>query len=202
MAVEVLFTTTTLLAAAWSVLENAGYRQVAPDRAGLWPAPGARVYEDPYSIDALVAYETWGDLAANWLEAQGALVELISTHFQRADAKAWEGYLVLLTPSVPPRESQLGALEIRSDTTHARKFVITGDDLRSLDDVERALLPLLPLRTGDVEAEERSAIDLLPELLGRRSIPDDTVRAVIAAFLDQQPLVERLHSFLHMEQSA
>ena len=73
MATGLPFTTTTLLAAAADVLENSGYRPVPRERIGSWPSPNARVYEDPYSIAALMAYDTWGDLAGGWLDAQGAL---------------------------------------------------------------------------------------------------------------------------------
>lgn len=197
MATGLPFTTTTLLAAAADVLENSGYRPVPRERIGSWPSPNARVYEDPYSIAALVAYDTWGDLAGGWLDAQGALVELISSHFTRGDAKTWEGYLVLLTPSVVPRDAQLQVADIRTNTRHVRKLVATGGEVRSVGDVSRALLPLLPLQPETVAAPEESALDLLPELLGHRGIDRAAVQVVIDAFRSQEALVERLHGFLN-----
>lgn len=188
------FTATSLVAAASDVLEGAGYQRVGPDREGDWPGPGARVYEDPYSVVALVVYETWADLSDSWLEAQAALVELISTHFTRGDAKSWEGYLVLLTPSIVPSDARLDAIAIQRNTTHVRKLLATGDELRGIDDVASALLPLLPLEPDQALAEPRSALDLLPELLGRRGISGESVRVAIDAFLEQQPVIERLHA--------
>jgi hypothetical protein len=196
MAAGPLFTATTLVAAASEVLEGAGYRRVGPDREGEWPGAGARVYEDPYSVVALVVYETWADISESWLEAQAALVELISTHFTRGDAKSWEGYLVLLTPSVVPSDARLDAIAIQRNTTHVRKLLATGDELRTIEDVASALLPLLPLEPGHALAEPRSALDLLPELLARRAISEESVRVAIQAFLAQEPVIERLHSRL------
>jgi hypothetical protein len=189
-------TTTAVIAAVADALQGAGYEEVDAERIGAWPAPGARVFEDPYSVAAVIVYETWGELAARWLEAQAALVDLMSAYFNSSDAKAWEAYLVLITPSVLPRESRLEAGAIRRDVTHARKLVMTGDELGSIDDVERGLLPLLPLRPYEIEGGDQTALDLLPELLTRPPIPAGAVEAMLAAFADQQSLAERLHIFL------
>lgn len=194
------FTTTSLLAAVGAALERNGYRPVKAEQAGDWPWPAARVYEDPYSVVAAVAFETWTELSTTWLEAQAALVELISNYFKGDEAKAWEGYLVLLTPSILPREAHAELVEIRSNTSHVRKLVATGDELRGVGDVERALLPLLPLPAEAAVAGGRSALDPLPDLLSRRGIPEQSVRAVIEAFVEQQPMVESLHALLQEEQ--
>lgn len=191
-----VFTATTLSAAVVDALERAGYRVVPSDRAGEWPPPGARVFEDPYSIVATVVYETWSDISTRWLEAQAALVDLISTFFHRGDAKAWEGYLVLLTPSIVPDASRLEVEAIRRNTTHARKLVVTGDELASLDDVERALLPLLPLVTEGIETADRTALELLPDVLAFHGVPERATRTVLTAFAEQEPLAERLHAAL------
>jgi hypothetical protein len=188
------FTATTLVAAASDVLEGAGYQLVGPEREGEWPRPGARVYEDPYSVVALIVYETWADLSESWLEAQAALVELISTHFTRGEAKSWEGYLVLVTPSVLPSDARLDAIAIQRNTAHVRKLLATGDELRTIDDVASVLLPLLPLEPSQSLAEPRSALDLLPELLARRAISEESVKVAIQAFVEQQPVIERLHA--------
>jgi hypothetical protein len=195
-------TTTALTAATVDALTGAGYDEVDQGRIGKWPAPGARVFEDPYSVAALIVYETWAELAGRWLEAQAALADLLSAHFNSEDAKSWEGYLVLITPSVLPRESRLEAGAIRRDVTHARKLLITGDELVSLEDVERGLLPLLPLRTHEIEGGDQTALDLLPDLLSQRHIPTGAVDALLTAFADQQPLAERLDRFLREEQTA
>ena len=187
------FTATSLMAAASSVLEAAGYKRISQSRSGSWPGSEARLYEDAYSVVAIVVYETWADLSSSWLEAQATLVEVISTHFTRGEAKAWEGYLVLLTPSVIPSDSRLDAIAIQRNTTHVRKLLATGDELRALGDIARTLLPLLPLEGDQALVEPRSALELLPDLLTRRGVPRDIVDVAIEAFLDQQPVIERIH---------
>lgn len=190
------FTTTSLVAAASSVLEQNGYRQVRPDATERWPGSAGRVYEDPYSVAAVLVYETWRDLADEWPQAQAALAELMSAHFGRDDAKAWEAYLVLLTPSVLPSEAHSMALDIRRDTAHVRKLLATGEELQHLADIERALLPLLPLPAEVAVIEERSVLDLLPGLLSKRGVSESAVRVTTRAFLDQEPIVESLHRSL------
>ena len=191
------FTGTSLLAAAGDVLENAGYR-LAPVE-DEWPVEGGRVYEDPYSIAAVVVFETWAALAARWMDAQAALVELIGKYFLRSDAKVWEGYLVLLTPSILPLDAHVEATELRRNTQHVRKLLATGDELHGLADVERALLPLLPLSDSEELAEPRSALELVPDLLEAQGVSREAVEAVIDAFVEQAPVVERLHHQLSPE---
>lgn len=195
MAERIAFTTTMLLAAASELLEKAGYREVSSERIESWPRPGARVYEDPYSIAALVAYETWHDLSTGWSDAQAALAALMSRYLTRDDSKSWDGYLVLLTPSVPPEEERLVAADIRSNTRHVRKLVTTGDELRDLRDVLRTLLPLLPLEPNIVTPSQESVLDLLPDLLAGHGIEQEAVHVLIGAFAKQEPLVETLHNF-------
>lgn len=188
-------TATDLLAAASGSLEEGGYTRVEETRLGVWPITGARLYEDAYSVVALIVYETWGELASGWANAQAALVELMSEHMTSADAKAWEGYLLLLTPAPSPAGLDDEVSALRHDTSRVRKLVATGNELRNLSDVERALLPLLPLDAALGVEAETSVLDLLPDLLASPDIDRDAVRVVIASFSEQEPLVERLHEY-------
>lgn len=190
-------TTTAMLAAGAEALARADYREVDESRAGEWANRGARVFENLYSVAALVAYETWDELAHGWLDGQASLTNLISAHFQREDAKAWEGYLVLMTPGTVPQDEGVEAARIRRDTTHARKLLITGDELGGIDDVELGLLPLLPLPASGVKEEGENALDLLPALLARHAVSEGAARIAIAAFKGQESAAERLHAFLH-----
>lgn len=186
-------TVTDILAAATRLLETGGYRRAERDLGDAWPSGSARVFEDAYSIVAVVAFETWSSLSTSWPDAQAALVELISAAVSNADPKAWDGYLVLLTPGEPSDEQRADAGEIRYNTSRLRKLVATGRDLSFLSDVERALSPLLPLNV-DVEATDRaSVLELLPDLLAPRGARREDVRVLLDAFHAQQPLIEALH---------
>jgi hypothetical protein len=133
-------TTTNLLAAATKLLSNGGYTRAQTLTGPQWPAANAGVFEDSFGIVAVIIYETWRDLESTWSEAQAAFVELISKQFTSNDAKAWDGYLVLLTPAAAEYSD---VTKIRYDTTRVRKLVATGDELKTLADVGRVLLPLL-----------------------------------------------------------
>jgi hypothetical protein len=195
---EAVFTTTELVAGTSSVLQANGYK---PVRGGLVKEPFAntRVFEDPYSVVAVSAFETWGDLRDGWLDAQAVLVELLSEHFERNEPKAWEGYLVLLTPDLLPRGEFRMAWDIRSNTAYVRKLVITGDDLHSVTDIEHSLRPVLPLQPESPIEEPASALDLLPDAMERRGIPRDASAAAIEAFTAQEPIAERLHAWIRRD---
>src|SRR5438128_12448349 len=94
------YTSITLLAAAAEVLQTHGYQPARPEHLKDWTASYVRVFEDAYGIVAVVVHETWQDLVSHWIDAQAALVNLISARIGQSEPKAWEGYLVLLTPSV------------------------------------------------------------------------------------------------------
>ena len=186
--------TTSILAAASEIFHAGGYLSVDQRRVEKWPITNARIFEDPCSIVAVVVYETWRHLSSGWTQAQGMLVELISEHVSSAEAKAWDGYLVLLTPDIPSIHEQIEATRIRQDTSRVRKLVAAGGELRGLADVERALLPFVPLRADPQFAVQESVLDMLPELLARKGLPEDAVRALIDAFSEQRPLIEALHA--------
>ena len=188
-------TTTALAAAAERVLEGAGFKAIAPHSIGAWKATATRVYEDAYSIVCVAVYETWADLSSRWLEDQASLVDLISRHFSRTEAKAWDGYLVLLTPSVVPATDRMNASNIRRNTLHLRKLFADGDELRSVDAVRRTLLPLLPLEEHDA-LETRNVFDTLPSLLASRGVDEEAAKVAIAAFRDQKPIVAEIHAFI------
>lgn len=186
-------TGTDVLAAASETLISQGYTRVASDIGEqVWGANG-RLFEDAYGIIGLVVYETWTELSSRWSDAQALLVQVISRHVSSAEAKAWEGYLVLFTPALLPSEARNEADRIRYDTGRVRKLLATGEELQSLSDIQRVLLPLLPLDEPGVSAQE-STLSMLPDLLGAKGLSKISVEVLVKAFLEQQPLLERLHA--------
>jgi|SRR6266850_2997220 len=189
-------TVTDLIAGSSAVLEAAGYRAVS--REASTEVPGSvRLFEDPYAIVGIGVFDTFTELRHTWPEVQGFMVDLMSRSLVQGDAKAWDGYLVLLTPGIPDRDSEVDAEAIRSDTVRLRKLVATGTELLEPSDVERVLLPLLPigpeLRVQDSGA---SVLDLLPDVLSRKGIPAEATAAVMKAFEEQRPLLEGLHEII------
>jgi hypothetical protein len=183
------FTPTDLIAAASQTLTEGGYQQVHRPE---WDTPSSRLFEDEYSVVAVVVFDTCSELLSAWPDLQGSLVDAMSLHVGRGESKSWDGYLVLLTPGLAPSgEAEVEA--VRYNTTRLRKLVATGADLRTPTDVERVLRPLLPLGQERGTLNQASSLDLLPKLLADQGIPMETTEALVAAFRAQSSLLERLH---------
>ena len=187
------FTVTTLVAAASEILEGAGFKVVNASATGTWRATEARVYEDAFCIVCIAVYETWKDLWSLWADDQATLVGLISKHFSRTDAKAWDGYLVLLTPSVVPTAARHDAVAVQRNTVHVRKLFGSGDELQTVDAVRRTLLPLLPLE-GDQALQQWNVLDNLPPVLARHGVDEAASQVAITAFREQRSIIEEIHS--------
>jgi hypothetical protein len=184
-------TSTDIVAAASQVLTTAGYRTVN-DASSRWNSATSRLFEDEYNVVGIVVFDTCGELLKAWPDLQGSLVDLISKHVGQAEAKSWDGYLVLLTSAVAPSEdTEIEA--VRYNTTRVRKIVATGEELRTIADVERVLRPLLPLTDEETAMDNASALDVLPRLLSEQGIAEETTRALVDAFRSQSPLIERLY---------
>ena len=200
MAMEHSLTTTEIVAATTRALRAGGYKDVERDFEKTSGVTSVRVFEDPYSFVSIVVYETWSALASGWIDAQTALVNLMSQAVSSSEPKAWDGYLVLCTPSVISSTDSVRAAKIEYDTSRVRKLLVTGDDLRNVHDVERALQPLLPLNVEARSTDRTSALDLLEAFLIQRGFGQGEVRTLVEAFRSQQPLVEALHQ--HLEGSS
>ena len=192
---SVPLTVTMLMAESAEILEAAGFKAANPPGAGIWKATAARLYEDAYSIVCVAVYETWADLSSNWTEDQAHLVNLISEHFARSDAKAWEGYLALLTPSIVPAAERLSAIGIQRNTVHVRKLFADGEELQSPGAIRRTLLALLPLEEQH-SSEPANVLDNLPPLLAARGVDAEAAQVAIAAFREQRPIVAEIHALL------
>ena len=123
MTTSSLFTVTNLTAATSEALYGAGFREVSTAALDDWRAAVVRLYEDEYSIVCVAIYETWADLDTHWMLDQANLIDLMSRNIVRTDPKAWEGYLVLLTPSIVPSPEREKAILIQRDTRHGAQAI-------------------------------------------------------------------------------
>jgi hypothetical protein len=195
MSVSNPLTVTNIAALAGEILEGGGFKAVDPSAVDEWRATTARVYEDRYSIVCVAVYETWSLLSARWVEDQDNLVRLISEYFARTDAKAWDGYLVLFTPSFVPANERLTAVGIQRNTRHVRKLFADGNELGSMDAVRRVLLPLLPLEEHEA-LQPRNLLDSLVPLLAKNGVGEEAVQLAIAAFLNQRSITAEIHGLI------
>lgn len=194
MSSNASLTSTDIIAVASETLERGGYRRLTGISITDTLPSNVRCFEDPYSIIELVVYETWNELHSGWTDAQATLVDLISEYVRTGEAKAGDGYLVLFTPSFLPSSASEDAALIRYNTKRVRKLLGTGDELKTLADVEQALQALLPV-SGEIAPtkQEDTVLSSLPEILAKRGIPTDDVRVLVDAFLNQKPFLEQLH---------
>src|SRR5215218_5238648 len=110
---ETELTPATILAEAANVLTGAGYHVDRQTEAKLrLPPERALLAEDKYGVVAVVVYDTWSELVASWAPAQASIVDALSLAYTRLDRKAWDGYLVLLTPALSAG-TETSAQEIR-----------------------------------------------------------------------------------------
>lgn len=182
---------TGLLAKATDLLENCGY--TAPQiKTGDWNTATSRLFEDKYGVVGLVVFPTCRELLDSWIGRQESLVLLMSQYLLASEGKAWDGYLVLLTPaSAPSERSTIEA--IRYDTSRVRKLVATGDELSTDADVERILRPLMPMAPQTGMTDGSSILELVPRLLTTFSIPETVSEEFVAAFRARSPLMDAIH---------
>jgi hypothetical protein len=167
---------------AFRVTQDVGFTALPIDRSLL--------AEDDYSVIAIITYETWSQLEAEWSDAQAELVALLAKRLVRSAPKAWDGYLILMCTGSAPDPAAIALIE--RDTTRVRKIVATADTVRTISDVARILDPFMPLELAGTSAELSDILSTLPELL-RNEVPAWAVEAVISAFRRMEPPLERLN---------
>lgn len=176
----------TMLGAGYVVVES------------LTPTYLTQVFEDPYGVVATAFFSDWPELHASWPDAQGELVEILSRALDRTEPKAWEGYLVLVTSAPVSADEARAVAAIRKDITRLRKLVIGGDELETLSNLHRVLLPVLPLDASSTGRSSTGFMEALPRLLADSSgIPSSTTATLIEAFLENEPLMEAIDREMH-----
>lgn len=183
--------TLVLIAASRELLYKNGFRIASDLRFDSLPTNRALVAEDDYSVIAIVAYETFSELQSEWPGAQADLVNLLAQRLARSSPKAWDGYLVLMCVGSSTNRNEI--TEIERDTTRVRKIVATGEMLHTTTDVARVLDPFLPLIISKPDPELPDVLATIPELL-RKDVPVAVTEAVIDAFRNLEPPLEKIHN--------
>jgi hypothetical protein len=193
MTQKTRITSTDMLSAAREILLRNGFREATLHYLKDVDRSNQALYEDPYSLVAIVVFATWSDLLRDWPEAQASFVELISENISRDESKTWDCYLLLWTTDLFPRDKSEERQAIRYNTGRVRKLIASGAEIRDLGDVSTALLPLLPITESTSASMEESVLDRIPTLLESEAISQLTIRNVIDAFHKRESLVEALH---------
>lgn len=190
-------TPTSVLSQAQAVLAQSGY---VIKREGLeklrLPADRCFIAEDAYGIALIASYLSWSDVESNWRELQDSFVDALSVRVTKGNPKAWDAYMVLLVLSEVTSTQEREVGRVRRDTTRTRKLVAVGTELRTLEDVRRAVSPLLPIPSEDAVGQSADPISALSELLVGLQIDPGAVDVVVTAFRQNAPLLEELHTYL------
>lgn len=163
----------TLLAAATNVLVATGFQEVDVSRSKEIDPTRTRLFEDPYSLVLVAAFQSALELIEEWPRVQSALAALITRTIDRNDAKAWDGYLVLLLGRPPVREDLAVLSKIAYDTRRVRKIIVTPDMIGADLDLTEALLPVLPLPAlpslGTHDTSMEQVLEAMEDSLGSRA---------------------------------
>lgn len=189
-------TVSSILSEAARVLGQSDYAVVnAVDLEGV-EIEEALLAEDEFGIVFVVATETVHDILNRWSDYQAQLVDYLDQKLTKINPKAWDVYMVLLTPSVASHDANAPLERIQLDTSEIRKLVVTGDALTTVSDVARALLPVLPLQDMTEKRSDGDLLENLPKILAEHGADSDAVKALVSAFKKQEPLMQALHDHL------
>ncbi len=87
MSTDMSLSQTEILAAATNILSKNGFSEIESIYLKGIDRESYRLFEDVYSIVAVVAFPNWQALVSGWIEAQSSLVELISEHLSQEEDK-------------------------------------------------------------------------------------------------------------------
>lgn len=164
------------------ILRGAGYE--------TWPstgvAPAVICFENPALIGFVHIFSSADELLARWEAVQQAVLSRHSAALRAAGAKAWNVYSVFLAQEQAPTQQR--AVE-RIEENFALTRKIARADVRTQDDVERALLPLTAVKSqpilSDTDFQDRLrarlndvSADVLTAFLGAPSA--DEVAKILA----------------------
>lgn len=133
-----------------AVLQEAGYRCKI---AGY--DPGVLLFEDDSILGFATLFESAADLLAQWREKQNTFIARTAAALRHSSTKSWNCYAVYLcsSPADDGLKPQLSDLEENLSLT--RKLV--ADGLATSRDIQRALLPILPIQNQTSTSSIHSA---------------------------------------------
>ena len=155
------------------ILQRAGYRT----RFTTTSAGDVLDFEDDVAIGFLHVFPGPKDLLTQWQAVQKADLVRHALQLRAAPNKAWNVYCVFLTNHMGSGDMAEQIDRIEEDFVSTRKIARAG--VVSLVDLERALLPLLPLQTladlsvTDFDARLRPRLAFLPRSVAEAIIRGD-----------------------------
>lgn len=180
----------SMIALSREQLSRAGYRVFEGVDGSVFPGSNSILAEDKYNILAILTFDTWSELVAQWAEAQATLVNLLEKRLARSSPKFYDAYLVLLCSGAPETVEELAAIE--RDTSRVRKIVATNEKLKTTGDLARILNIFMPLNAIELSNDTPDILTTLPDLMNV-TVDQELIKVVISAFKNLSPPLTALH---------
>jgi hypothetical protein len=119
------------------------------------------LFEDDSLFGFVILYDNVNDLLSAWKSQQTYFIQRHASTLRRANMKTWNCYAVFLSSESAPDGQRAALAEIEEDLSLTRKLV--ADGISTQRDVQRALLPILPIQNPAV-ASSSTALDLSARL--------------------------------------
>jgi hypothetical protein len=166
-----------------AMLRQAGYRTRVESRGPIL------LFEDDSLLGFLRTFDNAGELILSWPETEKNVLTRYTAQLRSAPAKAWNVYSIFLAsaPAAPEDGYFLGRIE--EDFTSTRKIARAG--VATAADLQRALLPLLPLQASasfalsDYESTLRSRLSFLAPSVIEGLLTGHSAEEVVRAALNE-----------------
>jgi hypothetical protein len=124
-------------------LRSGGYRsRLSPYDSNML------LFEDEAIFGFAILFETATQLLDLWREKQALFIQKNAGALRRANMKSWNCYALFLCAEIADEMNKRAMTEIEEDLALTRKLV--ADGVTTLRDVQRALLPILPIQNHAV----------------------------------------------------
>lgn len=140
-----------------------------------WVAPDSTVicFENAALMGFVQVFDTADTLLSTWQASQQIVLSRHAASLRAAGAKAWNVYSIFLTPDQDACQAR--AIErIEEDFSFTRK--IARASITTVEDIEKAMLPLLSLRSKPLLGVSNFEMRLRTRL---KDIPSDAVTAFL-----------------------
>jgi hypothetical protein len=171
-----------IIETAQLALEEAGY--IVMRRPG---DHGAFTFEDSAVLGLLKTCPSADFIFSEWQRVQDEFLREFAGPLRRVPLKAWNTYLVLLTPEPPTVQLRRRLAVIEEDFAGMRKIAVA--EVLSSSDVTRALAPLLPVTPVALDDESfaarlRKAVPL--DDAGFDALLNCDVERLVVSFLEEE----------------
>jgi hypothetical protein len=167
-----------------SVLEQAGFRcRISSyDPSVLW-------FEDDSILGFVGIFDTAEEMVKSWSNKQATFIQRNAAALRRSNLKAWNCYAILLCAEQVNLEGRQLFAEIEGDLSLTRKIVAEG--ISTQRDLQRALLPILPIQNRALVAASESLdlesrLDLWPKNAVLALEGEGTALDVLESLLDSK----------------